>query len=407
MGKPSRVRVTGPLAPYAEGFRRELTNRGYRPNAAANQLQLMAHLSRWLESAGMAIEELSPPRVEKFLADRRQEGYTLWLSLKALEPLLAFLRGLGFVVPAALAATEPVSAVDQVLVNYRRYLRSERGLAESTITSYVHVARLFLRARRQAVGEDLAVQHLSAGEVTEFVLAECPSRSVGSAKYVVCGLRSLLRYLFATGLVEADLAAAVPSVSGWRHTGVPVSFGPEDLERLLASCDRRSRAGRRDFAVLCLLARLGLRAGEVAALDLADIDWRAGDLVVRGKGGRSERLPLPADVGVAVAGWLQRGRPRCASTVVFTRVRAPHGPLTAGGVSTIVGAACRRAGLPVAGAHRLRHAAATRMLQAGGSLTEVGQVLRHASVLTTAIYAKVDYDRLVTLAQPWPQAVTS
>lgn len=171
---------------------------------------------------------------------------------------------------------------------------------------------------------------------------------------------------------------------------------------MLGSCDRRSTFGRRDFAVLTVLVRLGVRAGEVAALELADIDWRAGEITIRGKARREERLPLPVDVGDALVGWLRRGRPGCECSNVFTRVRAPHRGLTSGGVSAIVRAACTRAGLPEVNAHRLRHTAATEMLRAGAGLGEVGQVLRHASVLTTAVYAKVDRDRLRTLALPWP-----
>jgi len=171
---------------------------------------------------------------------------------------------------------------------------------------------------------------------------------------------------------------------------------------LLASCDRRTTYGRRDFAALTLLSRLGLRAGEVAALELTDLGWRAGVVVIRGKGRRQERLPLPADVGEAIAGWLRRGRPRCECSNVITRVRAPHQRLTSGGVSAIVRAACTRAGLPEVNAHRLRHTAATEMLRAGAGLSEVGQVLRHASLLTTSIYAKVDRTALRALAQPWP-----
>jgi integrase len=245
---------------------------------------------------------------------------------------------------------------------------------------------------------------LTAVEVTEFVLAECATRSVGSAKYVVCGLRSLLRYLYVMGQTEAQLEAAVPKVAGWRLAGMPTMFGPAEVARLLASCDRRRTFGRRDYAVLSLLARLGLRAGEVASLELGDIDWRAGEIVVRGKGRRKERLPLPVDVGDALAAWLRRGRRRCGCPAVFTTVRAPHRPLSSGGVSAIVRAACARAGLPESNAHRLRHTAATEMLRAGAGLAEVGQVLRHTSMLTTAIYAKVDRDGLRTLALPWPGA---
>jgi integrase/recombinase XerD len=280
----------------------------------------------------------------------------------------------------------------------------ERGLAAGTVVGYLHVARLFLSAR--AVDGGLHLDRLRAGKVIEFVLAECASRSVDSAKYIVCGLRSLLRYLYVAGHIDAALDAAVPSAAGWRLASLPVTFGPEEVARLLASCDRRTTFGRRDYAVLVVLSRLGLRAGEVAALELGDIDWRVGEVVVRGKGRRAERLPLPVDVGEALTGWLRRGRPQCEATTVFTRVRAPHRALTSTGASNIVRAASVRAGLPAVHAHRLRHTAATEMLRAGASLREVGQVLRHASVLSTAIYAKVDHNRLRTLAVPWPGAAS-
>lgn len=402
MGRPSRVRVAGPLAPFAAGFRLALARQGYTLNAASNQLQLMAHASRWLHGAGLDAAELSPARVEEFLAHRRAVGYTLWLSAKAMAPMLDYLRGLRVV--AAPAAAAPMSEAERLQERYRAYLVQERGLAAATVVSYLHVARLFLSAR--ARNAELGLEGLNAAKVTEFVLAECAPRSVGSAKYVVCGLRSLLRYLYVAGVIQARLEGAVPRVAGWRLTALPTTVGKTEVLRLLASCDRRTTYGRRDYAVLTLLARLGLRAGEVAALGLADVDWRAGEIVVRGKGRGEERLPLPADVGEAVAGWLRRGRPRCGVGTVFTRVRAPHGPLTSAAVSAIVHAACVRAGLPAMNAHRLRHSAATEMLRAGASLPEVGQVLRHSSLVTTAIYAKVDHNRLRTLALPWPGAAS-
>jgi integrase/recombinase XerD len=401
-GKASAVRVNGPLAANVLGFRRELERLGYKPNPAYDQLRLMAHASRWLEDRGLGAEELVPARVEEFLAHRRAEGYTLWLSTKAMAPMLDFLRGLGVV--STPTPTAPATEAEQLQERYRAYLVQERGLAASTVVSYVHVARLFFAVR--AVDGELHLDRLRAADVTEFVLAECASRSVGSAKYVVCGLRSLLGYLYVAGHTDTPLEAAVPKVASWRFARVPVAFGRAEVARLLASCDRRTTFGRRDYAVLVVLSRLGLRAGEVAALDLTDIDWRAGEVMVRGKGGQAERLPLPADVGEAIVAWLRRGRPRCESTAVFTRIRAPHRPLSTGGVSAIVRAACSRAGLPELNAHRLRHTAATEMLRAGASLAEVGQVLRHASVLTTAIYAKVDHSRLRTLALAWPE-VTS
>jgi integrase/recombinase XerD len=398
MGKPSRVRVTGPLERYAGGFREELARQGYTSHSASNQLQLMAHASRWLAICGLGVGEMSPARVEEFLAARRAAGYTLWLSAKAMTPVLAYLRGLGVVpTPSPLG---PVTPAEWLMQQYRAYLVQERGLAVGTVCSYLHVARLFFAARSRDGAVDL--EHLNAVEVTQFMLAECTTRKVGSAKYVVCGLRALLRFLYVAGHVEDQLEAAVPKVAGWRLASLPTAFGRPEVVRLLASCDRRSTFGRRDFAVLTVLIRLGIRAGEVAELELADIDWRAGEVTIRGKGRREERLPLPADVGDALVGWLRRGRPGCESTKVFTRVRAPHRRLTSGGVSAIVRAACTRAGLPEVNAHRLRHTAATEMLRAGAGLAEVGQVLRHASVSTTNIYAKVDRDRLRALALPWP-----
>jgi site-specific recombinase XerD len=236
MGKPSRVGVTGPLAPFAAGFRQELARQGYTLHSASNQLQLMAHASRWLESTGLGVQELTPARVAEFLAQRRADGYTLWLSTKAMVPVLVYLRELG-VVPTS-APPAPATEAEQLQEHYRTYLVQERGLAPGTIASYLHVARLFLAAR--AGDGELHLERLNAAEVTEFVLAECAPRSVGSAKYVVCGLRSLLRYLYVAGRTEAQLEATVPMVAGWRLAGLPITFGPAEVARLLASCDRRS-----------------------------------------------------------------------------------------------------------------------------------------------------------------------
>jgi integrase len=244
---------------------------------------------------------------------------------------------------------------------------------------------------------------MKAADVTGFVLATCPGRAVGSAKLIVCAVRSLLRWLHMSGVVATPLAAAVPSVAGWRLSSLPRALEPGQLRSLLAACDRRTPAGRRDYAILLLLSRLGLRAGEVARLGLDDIDWRRGEFAISGKGNRAERLPLPADVGAAIAAYLRRGRPGTAEgRSVFVRVHAPHRGLTTGGVTMVVFDAAQRAGLPKMHAHRLRHTAATAMLRAGSPLSEVGQVLRHRSALSTAIYAKVDRDALAVLARPWP-----
>lgn len=263
---------------------------------------------------------------------------------------------------------------------------------------------MFLAWRETTAG-GLWLEKLDVTAVSEFVLGEARRSCVGSAKCMVTRLRALLRFLHVEGEIEYPLADAVPSVAGWRLAGLVKALDARSVARLLASCDRRTRVGRRDLAIITMLSRLGLRAGEVAALQLRDVDWRAGEVMVRGKGSRQERLPLPVDVGETLAGWLARGRPRRESVFVFTRVRAPYGGLSAGAVSQIVRRACRRAGLPLVGAHRLRHTAATEMLRAGGSLTEVGQVLRHRGRDVTSIYAKVDRLALAAVVMPWPGAV--
>jgi integrase len=262
-------------------------------------------------------------------------------------------------------------------------------LVTGTIGVYEAEARLFLS--RTPVGD---LHDLRAGDVTGFVVAECGTRSTGSAKILVAALRSLLRWLLLTGRVDGDLAQVVPGVAGWRFGWLPRALDPDQVRTLLAGCDRGRASGRRDYAILTVLVRLGLRAGEVAAMELDDIDWRAGEFMIRGKNNQRDRLPLPVDVGEALVAYLRQDRPSpgvCRR--VFVKVRAPHGPLTSSGVQS---------GIAPAGAHRLRHTAATAVLREGASLEEVGQLLRHRDVASTAIYAKVDQGRLRTLARTWP-----
>jgi len=234
--------------------------------------------------------------------------------------------------------------------------------------------------------DGLGLERLSAADVSSFLARECPKRSVSGARDLVCALRPLLRYLHLSGLIAAPLVWAVPSVADLRDHTLPRGLEPAAVRKLLASCDQRRLVGRRDFAILLLLSRLGLRAGEVAAIALDDVDWRAGLLLVRGKGSRQDVLPLPMDVGQAIVSYLRR-RPRCQCRALFLRVTAPREGLNRCTVAWVVRTACDRAGLPRVGAHRLRHTAATEMLRAGASLPEIGQVLRHREQKTTAIYA--------------------
>lgn len=398
--KASPVRVTGPLAPHADGFRVELAGLGYTPLSAANQLRVMAQLSKWLADHELGAKDLTVEHVAAFLVARRAEGYTCWLSQRGLAPSLDYLRGEG-VAPAPVP-TVAHTPVERLLAEYHDYLVDERGLVRTTVRCHEAVAGLFLAERSRAHEGELRLEDMTAADVAAFVTAECARRSVGSAKIMVTGLRSLLRFMHVAGHGPGPLASAVPAVAGRRGASLPRALPTAHVRLLLASCDRRRAVGRRDFAILTLLARLGLRAGEVAALELGDVDWRAGELVVRGKGRREERLPLPVDVGEAIVGYLQRGRPRDDEQALFLRVRAPRGRLSDGGVKAVVLQACDRAGLARTGAHRLRHSAATEMLRTGATLESIGQVLRHRSLSTTAIYAKVDRAALRSLALRWP-----
>src|SRR3954449_11437430 len=394
--------VRGPLEPYVEGFAAELCRQGYTRNSADGHVCFVAHLDRWLLAESLGVQDLGEATIQRYLSERRAAGYVWYLSVKAMRPLLEFLAPLG-VLP-----TEPptrVDAVEELVSRYRDYLLTERGLTPGTVAGYVHVARPFIASR--CTGEELDLAGLTAADALAFVLASCPGRATGSAKLIVTVTRSLLDWMHLTGIVEVSLSAAVPAVAGWKLSGLPQALTPAQLRALVASCDRRTPTGLRDYAIMLLLARLGLRSGEVARLGLDDLDWRHGAITVLGKGNRAERLPLPAEVGAAIAGYLRRGRPgTAAGRSVFVRVHAPHRALTAGGVTMVVFDAAQRAGLGRIYAHRLRHTAATAMLQAGSPLAEVGQVLRHRSALTTAIYAKVDRDALAVLARPWP-GVTS
>ena len=399
MGGVLGVGVWGPLEVHAEGFAAMLAGRGYTVSSTRNQLRVLASLSRWLAAEEVSPDELDEGRVEAFLQFRRDRGYTCWLSPRGVAPLLSYLRSVG-VVPE-LVIVPPRGEVELLLADYRSYLVNERGLVASTIGSYERFARSFLLERQERLG-GLALETLTGAEVLEFVQREAPIRSVGVAKLLVTALRSLLRFLHVEGHVPVPLATVVPPVAGWRGGALPKALDAEVVASLVASCDRRRHTGRRDHAMLLLLVRLGLRAAEVAALQLDDLDWRAGELLVRGKQRHRDRLPLPADVGASLAGYLHRGRPRVAHRAVFVQSRAPYAPAAASTVQGAVAAACQRAGIARVGTHRLRHTAATQLLASGASLPEVAQVLRHREVATTAIYAKVDHARLVTLAKPWP-----
>ena len=287
-----------------------------------------------------------------------------------------------------------------LLAEFRGWLDRERGLSPVSVRCYSKQSKAFLAG----IGGAGAVSGLDAGKVTAFMVDWTQDRNTWSAKAMVTSLRAFLRFAHATGRTAAPLAGAVPAVASWQMSSLPRGLKAAEIERLLAGCDRETAVGLRDHAVLSLLARLGLRGAEAAGLQLGDIDWRAGEIAVTGKGSRTERLPLPAPAGEALAAWLEHGRPECESRSVFVTVRRPYRPLTPESVRAVMGRACERAGLERRGTHRFRHALATEMLRAGASLPEVGQVLRHRSMLSTSIYAKVDQNALRPLARQWPGA---
>lgn len=393
------VHFSGPLAVHSEALRRALLARGYAPISATNLLRLAAHLSHWLEAQRLGIEQFSAERIAEFLAVRR-ERCSHFFTERSLAPILLYFENAGLMCRSATVVV-PSGAADQLLSPYVQHLQRERSLTAGCVQHYDAIARQFLRWR---FGEDQAIDFalLTASEVTSFVLFASARYSIGTAKLVVTALRSFLRYMYLQGEVPVDLRGALPAIAGWRLTGLPKALTGSQVLRLLRACDRRRHVGRRDYAVLLLLARIGLRAGEVSALELEDVDWCHGEIVVRGKGKRKERLPVPSEIGSALASYLRLSRPKAHSRRLFLCVRAPHGPLNRTAVTAVVRYACVRADLPIVGAHRLRHTAATEMLRSGGSLDEIAQVLRHRSFDTTAIYAKVDRNALRTLARRWP-----
>lgn len=396
-----RLRATL-LGSHLDSFAALVSRLGYSRSTGRAQLRLLADLGRWLERHALGVRDLGAAVAEGFVGERRRSRRLRRGDAQTLRLFLDHLRAEG-VIPYP-EPTVDGSPLGILKTRYEEYLGRERGLSPATGSRYWPFLRRLLRER---FGDGpLRLRDLQPQDITRFLLGQAPSRAPKGAPLLVAALRSFLRFLFQQGDTDRDLSAAVLTVPTWRLAEVPKYLQPAEVEALLASCDRTASVGRRDYAILLLLARLGLRGGEVVTLALGDIDWRAGELAVRGKGAFQDRLPLPPDVGHALAAYLRHDRPPCATRSVFLRLRAPHrGFHHTSTVSTIVRRAVARAGLtpPTTGAHLLRHSLATRMLRTGASLAEIGEVLRHRSPNTTEIYAKVDLEGLRALARPWPQ----
>jgi site-specific recombinase XerD len=392
----------GPLAAHIAAFAKWASEQGYALGSRRVQIRLAAGFSRWLGQKAVRLRSVSSEHAARYLRYRTRRVRLHLGDAAALRQLLDVLRRQG-VLPAKKTPSPRLTPVERCVQAFERYLRDERALVAATIGNYVPFVRAFLTDRFGS--RRVTLSRLCAGDVVRFVQRQAPRLHLKRAKLLTTALRSFLHYARYRGGIARDLAAAVPAVASWSMTSIPRAIPADQVRQLLASLSRRTAIGRRDYAIVLLLARLGLRASEVAFLELEDIDWQAGRLSVRGKGGRRTELPLPTDVGDAIVAYLQHGRPRSTSRRVFLRGKAPiRGFLGPSAIGSLVRHALERAGIdaPTKGAHQFRHGLATQMLRHGASLTEIGEVLGHRSPETTKIYTKVDLDALRTLALPWP-----
>jgi integrase/recombinase XerD len=390
----------GPLGQYIDSYATEMSEQGYCEAAAESQTRLISDLSRWMAERKITPQHITTDRCKIYLRYRAQHRRPKRDDKAALKRLMNLLLRQGVIPEPSSPAATPVT---QLQVEYGQYLRQERALVSTTVHRYVVLAREFLTHCFGTGPIDLST--LQATDITGFVQRRAAAISGRWAQLMTTALRSFLRFARYRGDFTTDLAACVPAVANRSQSTLPRALPPGQLELVLASCNRKTAVGRRDYAILLLLARLGLRSSEIIVLSLEDLDWQTGLITVRGKGGRYSQLPLPVDVGEAIADYLQTARPKTLHRCVFLRGRAPvasfKGPQA---IASIVRHALVRAGIHSQrnGAHQFRHRLATEMLRQGASLAEIGELLRHRSPQTTTIYAKVDLISLRTLALPWP-----
>jgi site-specific recombinase XerD len=390
----------GPLGPYIESYEAEMRGEGYAQHTREVQIRLIADFGCWLAKRGIQAQNITSELFRPYLRARARHRRPTRNDLSALQRLLELLRRQGVVAVVASPVATPAECLQR---EFRLYLRQERALAATTQAAYTAFVSEFLTERFGAGPVDLS--RLCAANITRFVRRRASTIQSKRVQLMTTALRSFLRFARYRGDIEKDLAACIPAVANWKQSTVPRALPPDQVEQVLDSVDRKTTIGRRDYAILLLLARLGLRAGEIKALTLEDLDWQEGLITVRGKAGRFSQLPLPRDVGAAIADYLQHGRSTASSRCVFLRAKAPAGGFRGQcGIGSIVRHRLERAGIdsPRKGAHQFRHALACQMLKQGASLSEIGELLRHRSPQTTAIYAKVDLDSLAALALSWP-----
>ena len=396
---PLRMRE-GPLGAYVDAFAQQLIDDGYARASARYALQLVADLGQWLRRRRMVASQLTPEQLARYLGHRYRRGHHRSGDAAIVGRLLRVLVDHGIVAQNPPIESTPAERMGD---EFRCHLERERRLAPPTVFNYLGHVKRFLN-HCFADGE-VHLDGLRADDVIGFIQREAARFHPKRSKVMTTALRSFLQYARYLGLIRIDLSSGIPTVASWTMAELPRALSSDEVEQLLFHCDRQTAVGRRNWAVLLLLARLGLRAGEVVGLTFEDLDWEAGELCIRASGASSDRLPIPHEVGAALVTYLRQARPACSSRRVFVRMRAPHRGLASSvAISCIVRRALERAGLnpPHKGAHLLRHSVATHLLRQGASLTEIGELLRHRNQQTTMIYAKVDLASLRPLALPWP-----
>jgi site-specific recombinase XerD len=394
---------SGPSGPYLDGFAAALERQGYRPATAVRYLRAAAHVGHIMVQRGASVgdidltafgEHLQSCRCPRAKGGRRNHHTIYGARL--------FRRHLVELGVCRSAATVAAPAEPKLVADFKTWLHKHRGASDATIKLYVRDAGdLITQLRSDPID-------WRSNDVRSYVLDRASKSGRGTIEKMATSLRAFLRYLAVAGHCQAGLEGAVPAYAHWQLADMPRYLSTEQVNRLIAACDGGSGARRRDRAIVLLLARLGLRAGDVAQLRLADIEWQTGSLRVCGKSRTEVRLPLPQDVGDAIASYLECRPSACRSEAMFLRTIAPCRPFRRGdGISSVVKRLMKRAGIvtPVKGAHALRHTAATEMLRHGVPLDKIGLVLRHRGIDTTAYYAKADVALLKQVAQPWPEAL--
>jgi len=392
----------GPLGKHLEQFRTRLSSVGYTRGTIKAKMLIARHLNKWLHHRRLRAKDLNEKTMGKFLGYYHNYHAANSRHLCSLREFLNWLREQDIVPKPAFVKCE--GEFDYILRDYTRYLRHERGLSTATVKNYVPTIHCFLSKRFRR--SEILLKDLIPADIAKFVFDQTKVYTLRRVQIITTALRSFFKYLRFRGDIKIDLAASVPTVANRSQTELPKYLPTEDINKLLQSCDRTRPVGIRDYALLILMARLGLRTGEILNMTLDDINWETGIITVCGKTGRQGPLPIPKDVGQAIAMYLKKVRPKCATRGLFVRTKAPIKELARSSICCIVRRACQRVGIspPHQGAHLLRHSLATRMLREGATMTDIAEILRHRSPATTEIYAKVDLKSLSELAKPWPGA---